>query len=226
MNTQAAAIGFDLDYTLWDQDQFPVSFFATLAQDLPRRLQRTPAQVAGAFRGALERLTLHHPRLFGAALEELGVRDRSLELELVGRYRAHRPSLEAYPGAVEILGWLRQAGYRLFLVTDGHSETQRYKVEALGLGAWFEAMVFTDELRENEQKPSPVPFLIATVRLGLSPAQCVYVGDDPLRDFEGPRRLGIRTIGVSTGPFAGLPAQAAQSPDQRIGALEELRGIL
>ena len=145
----ATAVGFDLDYTLWDNGAFPRTFFDGIAGELGKRLHRTPAEVAGALHGVLERCTLHHPRLFGAALEELGVLDPDLEGELVERYRAHRPALELYPGALELLRWLRSAGYRLFLVTDGHWETQRYKVEALGLGLSFEAMVFTDELAPN-----------------------------------------------------------------------------
>jgi putative hydrolase of the HAD superfamily len=221
-----AAVGFDLDYTLWDQGYFPRSFFDAVAYPVARRVHRSPALVAAVFHAALERLTLHHPRLFGAALEDLGVQDPLLEAELVEQYHAHRPCLRPYPGTRELLAWLRKAGYRLFLVTDGHWETQRYKVEALGLAPCFEAMIFTDELAGNQQKPSPYPFLMAAVRLGLNPRQCVYVGDDPHRDFEGPRRIGIRTIGVSTGPFAKLPAQGNQAPDERIEALQDLRGLL
>jgi len=226
MTTIPKAVGFDLDYTLYDTDGFLQSFFAAIAPEVGRRLGQDPARVAAVFGAALERLTLHHPRLLGAALEDLGCRDAALEQDLVERYRRHRPALAPYPGAREVLTTLRSQGCRLFLVTDGHSATQQYKVEALGLGPLLEAQVFTGVLPATQHKPSPVPFLMATGQLGLRQDQCVYVGDDPPRDFEGPRRLGIRTVGVATGPFAGLPAAARQRPDVRIGAIGALRGVL
>jgi putative hydrolase of the HAD superfamily len=224
MTRAIAAVGFDLDYTLWDQDQFPLSFFAAVAGELAARLQLPRARVEAALRGCLRRLTLHHPRLFGAALDELGATDPALEAELVADYRRHRPPLAPYPGALELLDWLGGQGYQRFLVTDGHGATQRYKVEALGLAARFEAMVFTDEL--PEAKPSPAPFLHAADRLGIEPTACAYVGDDPQRDFAGPRRLGFLTFGVATGPFANLPANPDQIPDHRLGTLDDLRGLL
>jgi putative hydrolase of the HAD superfamily len=224
--TKVAAIGFDLDYTLWDQDAFMSSFIQATAQDLADRFALERGRVIGVFVGALVRLTMHHPRLFGMALADLGVGDPDVERELVERYRRHRPPLHPYPGTQKVLGWLRDAGFRLFLVTDGNPSTQRYKVAALGLEPWFDAMVFTDELSGNHPKPSPVPFALAASRLGVAPEECVYVGDDPSRDFQGARQLGIRTIGVATGPFAGLAVAPDMLPDQRIDRLEHLRGVL
>ena len=223
MNGAGRAVGFDLDYTLCDQRAFTLSFIGGIAPWLGRRLGLAAGQVAGAFREALNQLTPRHPRVFDEALARLGVEDPRLVADLVGRYHRHRPPLEPYPGARGLLELLRDRGYRLFLVTDGWSRTQRYKVEALGLGGCFEVRVFTGDLPPGLQKPSPFPFLLACCRMGLPPGRCAYVGDNPLCDFEGPRRLGMLTIGVATGPYTAL---AGQAPDWRVGRLDELGELL
>ena len=223
---EVRAVGFDLDYTLWDQDAFARSFFDAIAGEFGRRLGRGRNQVARACHGALDRLTLAHPFLFDQILHQLGAWEPRLVAELVDRYHRHRPPARLYHGAERTLCQLREAGYRLFLVTDGHAPTQRHKVEALGLCPWFDQLVFTGELPEHQRKPSPVPFQLACARLGAAPERCVYVGDNAACDFQGPRCLGMLTIGVSTGPFAEKPAEPGQEPHLRIGPLEDLAGML
>ena len=221
-----AAVGFDLDYTLWDQDEFARSFVADVAGEFGRRLGLGGRQVAEACRGALARLTLAHPRLFDEVLHQLGAWDPRLVAELVERYHRHRPAARPYPGAPETLAGLRAAGVRLFLVTDGRGDTQRHKVQALGLGSWFEQMVFTGDLPEHQRKPSPYPFQLACRRLGVAPGLCAYVGDNPDCDFAGPLGLGMATIAVGTGPFARQPAPPGRRPHLRIGAVRELAGLV
>ena len=129
-------------------------------------------------------------------------------------------------GAIAALAGLRAAGLRLFLVTDGRGDTQRHKVQALGLGSWFEQMVFTGDLPEHQRKPSPYPFQLACRRLGVEPALCAYVGDNPDCDFAGPLGLGMATIAVGTGPFAGRQAPPGQVPHVQIDELRELAGLV
>ena len=226
MDLRLDAVGFDLDYTLWDQDAFARSFFDAIATDFGRRLGWGRGRVLRACHEALERLTPAHPRLFDHVLHQLGAWDPRLVAELVQRYHRHRPAAEPYPGAPGLLRRLRAAGFKLFLVTDGHGPTQRHKVEALGLGPSFDQMVFTGDFAERLHKPSPFPFQLACGRLGLAPDRCVYVGDNPACDFQGPKSLGMLTIGVATGPFAGTAAAPEQAPHLRVDALEELAGLL
>ena len=227
MSLPVLAVGFDLDYTLWDQDPFASSFFESIAGELGARLGCGRALAARALHGAHERLTLSHPRLYDEALEALGVRDAFLVAELVGRYHRHRPPfLRPYPGTQALLGGLVRTGRPLFLVTDGHGATQRYKVEALGIAPHFRQMVFTGDFQPALRKPSCFPFLFACARLGLEPARCAYVGDNPLCDFQGPRKLGMLTVGVATGPFAALPVAPDLAPHLRVQALQELEGRL
>jgi putative hydrolase of the HAD superfamily len=146
--------------------------------------------------------------------------------ELVDRFHRHRPPMRLYPGARTALEGLRDQGYRLFMVTDGLSDTQRYKVDALGIRPCFDEFVFTGDFPGILRKPSPFPFLLACRRLGIRPRQCAFVGDNPRVDFEGPMRLGMTTIGVSTGPFAAQPVPPGQAPAWRIRDFRDLGGIL
>jgi ribonucleotide monophosphatase NagD (HAD superfamily) len=51
------------------------------------------------------------------------------------------------------------------------------------------------------------------------------VGDNPACDFQGPKSLGMLTVGVATGPYAG-GAAPEQAPHLRVDALEELAWLL
>ena len=96
----------------------------------------------------------------------------------------------------------------------------------MGLGPCFDQMVFTGDFARNLHKPSPFPFQLACGRLGVPPARCAYVGDNPACDFKGPRSLGMLTVGVGTGPFARLAAAQGQAPHLRVDLLEDLTGLL
>ena len=47
-------------------------------------------------------------------------------------------------------------------------------------------------------KPHPAPLLEASRRIGVEPARCLYVGDDP-RDIEAGRAAGMRTVAAAYG---------------------------
>jgi putative hydrolase of the HAD superfamily len=216
------AVGFDLDYTLWDQEDFYRTFFQAQAREFGRRLGCGPRLFVQAGASALEQLTPAHAGLFDRVLAQLGAWQPRLVEELVDRFHRHRPPMAPYPGARETLERLRAGGWRLFLVTDGYAPTQRSKVATLGLAACFEVLVFTGELPDGQQKPSPAPFRLACDRLGLPPSQCLYVGDHPALDVPGPRSLGMLTAGVATGPFARWEPPPGLAPDLGLGALEEV----
>ena len=226
MSRTLLAVGFDLDYTLWDQDDFVRSLIEDLAPEWGSRLACGAEAVRQAFQGALGRLTLAHPRLFDEALRELGAWSPERVAELVRRYHSHRPPAQPYPGAAALLHRLAGRGLPLFLVTDGHSATQRHKVEALGLGSSFQCQVFTGDYPPDGHKPSVLPFLFACGTLGVEPPGCVYVGDNPLCDFQGPRQLGMTTVGVGTGPYAHVVVPPDQAPHLRIEQVRDLEEVL
>jgi N-acetyl-D-muramate 6-phosphate phosphatase len=77
-----------------------------------------------------------------------------------------------------------------------------------GLGLHRRAAVVISGDTTPHSKPHPEPLLEAARRLGLPPAQCVYVGDD-VRDVQAGRSAGMATIVAAWGYLGqGEPIQA------------------
>lgn len=114
-----------------------------------------------------------------AVLAELGIDDPSrLLLEDLDRPLGV-PHVELYPDVLPVLEELRVRGMRMAIVTDnwGDAGTVKQKHERLGLGGFFEAFVVSSELGCN--KPDARMYHTASHALGLTPAECFYVDDDP-----------------------------------------------
>jgi putative hydrolase of the HAD superfamily len=133
-------------------------------------------------------------RVFDAVLEELGLRGRFDVPDLVARYRSHVPAIQLRSEAAEGLINLRRGGMLLAVVTDGPAEQQKRKADALGLAGYVDTIVFTDSLPPGCAKPSPEAFRRLMDTFGVQGPQCMYVADNPRKDFLGPRRLGWFTL--------------------------------
>ena len=56
-------------------------------------------------------------------------------------------------------------------------------------------MIITDELGGTQfPKPCDIAFRIMMTRWRLNPADIIYVGDNPAKDFQAPQQLGMRSI--------------------------------
>lgn len=129
---------------------------------------------------------------------------------------------EPVPGRAELLDWL--AGqYRLGIVSNfDYTPTVRRVLEEAGLLERFDAVVVSDAV--GWRKPAPAIFRAAFERLGVSPAECLFVGDRPEIDVAGAKGVGMAAAWLNPegAPLPpGLPA-----PDFTLARLAELRGIL
>jgi len=221
----ARAVVFDLDDTLYAERDYVRSGYRAVAEHLRRRLGRPEAFddwlwqrfCAGTSAGALDALN---------AAFALGL-DAGQIAELVAVYRGHTPTLRPRDGAIELLEQLGES-YRLALLSDGFLPAQRLKLDALGLGRFFEAIVFTEEMGRDCWKPSPAGYEAARQRLGVPHEACAYVGDNPAKDFLAANRLGWQTIRLLCDGqvHAGEPAPAGGEPHVVIRRLDELPDAL
>ena len=96
------------------------------------------------------------------------------------------------PGAFDLLTTLENR-FRLVLVTNGLAATQRGRLEASGIGRFFEAIVISEEL--GVQKPDPA-FFAAMEQLLASPLEkerTLIIGDSMSSDMLGGINYGIDT---------------------------------
>jgi len=93
------------------------------------------------------------------------------------------------PGARALLEGFRARGGKVAIVTDLTLEVQLWKLEAFGLFGLIDALAVSEEVAH--EKPAADLFLLAIERLGVSREACVVVGDNPEKDGEGARALGL-----------------------------------
>ncbi len=131
-------------------------------------------------------------------------------------------------GARELLGVLRQRGYRVGLVADGRVDESRVLRARHDLDALIDAVVISDEV--GAAKPDRRPFEAALRRLGISPAQAdrvVMVGNRLERDIRGASELGIVTVWIDSSPrYRKSPRQPSEVPDHVIHEPLELLQVL
>jgi len=127
-----------------------------------------------------------------------------------------------YSDAAAALGYLKNEGYKLGLLTDDDGTTGRKgrRISRLRLKDFFDAYVVVGD-ETFERKPDPLPFLLIADRLGVSPRRCVMIGDKPFTDIEGGRRADMLTILVVRRRWT-----ASAQADYEVTCLSELRTLL
>ena len=126
---------------------------------------------------------------FDLAREKLGITNDIGEL--VEIYRNHWPEIQLCHDA---RAFLESCRLRLGVITDGPIASQRAKMRALGLLTWIDLPLFTTEIRSP--KPSDIPFKLSALALDTPFEQCVYIADNPKKDFIGARSVGMHTIRI------------------------------
>ncbi|AFY95661.1 HAD family hydrolase [Chamaesiphon minutus] len=189
--TKLQAIIFDLDDTLYSERDYVLSGFQAVADwaaiNLGIEAVKGYATLANLYFEGVRNNTFDRWLTLHAI-------DRSdLVPTLLDVYRQHIPKIEPFPEIVEILKTLA-GSYQIGLVSDGYLAVQQRKWTALGLDAFFDAVVFSDSLGRENWKPSTAPFKLVLEQLNILPEFSVYIGDNPRKDFLGARQLGMQTI--------------------------------
>ncbi|MCE5323999.1 HAD-IA family hydrolase [bacterium] len=219
------SVGFDLDNTLCDQTVHILSFLRDAAKWLSCETGFSDARIYHVFKDILIRRTPAYKHLFDDALDALNIPKGRYVNELIDKYHCHRGGIELYPGTRQILECLYKTK-QLFLITDGHSGMQRMKVEQLAISQYFAVQIFTGGFDKSWTKPSVLAYESAASKIGVKTADCIFVGDNPCRDFDGAHRIGMKTIRVLTGPYAKLSSIELNLADYTIETLSELNNTL
>jgi phosphoglycolate phosphatase len=122
-----------------------------------------------------------------------------------------------YPGAMEAVGALRDAGYAVGICTNKPARLAELLMTRLGVRDAFASLVGADTL--PVRKPDPAPYLAAVDRAGGQIGHSVLVGDTET-DRETARAAGVPCILVTFGPDGARVADLG--PEALIGHFDEL----
>ncbi|MBU3693215.1 MAG: phosphoglycolate phosphatase [Rhodocyclaceae bacterium] len=146
---------------------------------------------------------------------------------LLPRFEAHYEDLlgfdsPPYPGVVEGLGVLREAGFALACVTNKHERFTLPLLAKTGLAPFFDLVVSGDTCARK--KPHPDMLLHACMHFGVTPAEALMVGDSS-NDVEAARAAGCPVWCLPYGYNEGGPG-VPPAADRLIGSMLELPALL
>lgn len=147
--------------------------------------------------------------------------------KLFERYRSfwiahHDERTCAFPGAVEVVAALAEAGHPIGVVTAKIEQGAHRTLRHTGLLPYVQAVVGADSCANA--KPHPEPVLLALSKLGSSPGEAILVGDSP-HDISAAKAAGARAVAALWGACE-RPALAAAGADFFIDDVRDLPALV
>ena len=209
---------FDLDGTLVDSapDLAGAANELRAAHDMPPlAYERFRPMVGSGARGMLG-------VAFG--IDASDARFEALRVEFLRLYeRRMTQETRIFDDMLAVLAALDDAGDPWGIVTNKAARFTDPLTRALGLDGRAATVISGDTTPYS--KPHPEPLLEAARRVGIAPADCIYVGDD-LRDVQAGRAAGMATVAVTWGYLGvGEPVQLWQA-DHVVESAAQLLNLL
>lgn len=219
---QLDALIFDMDGVLVDTE--PLHFRAwEMTMEAVSPATMAVEESRRAFRKERERLT--GMASLEIAREIVRVFDVPVRVEdLLSRKRAIYRGLVAedlglFPGLTEELG--RWDGLPMALVTSASRGEADFMMSHIGVADRFDPVITADDVKQS--KPAPDCYLLAAVRLGKRPADCVVI-EDSAPGIRSALNAGARVIAIAApgSPQAGIDGVLRVFPST-VEALQWLR---
>lgn len=123
-----------------------------------------------------------------------------------------------YPGALETLQSLKMLGIKIALVTNKPEKFLPQLLADTGMTDFFQWIVGGDTFAQK--KPDPTGLLWVMQQAGVTPEQCLFVGDSR-NDVQAAHAANVACVAVTYGYNYGEPI-SADNPALVVGDLREL----
>jgi len=199
MEIALKAVLFDLGTTLVKTAPVPEIFNRLLA---PAGIRRPLEEIEAALKEANEHLKpedyalsydefwrLYNMRI----LERLGVQENleSLADDIADSWWENA-DLELYPDVKETVRTLKGMGIKIGIVTNGFQTDIDEILSRTSLTGVFDVTVGADAV--GRPKPDEKIFVYALEKLGVSPQEAIFIGDQPRIDYEGAANAGLKPL--------------------------------
>lgn len=210
---------FDLDGTLVDS----VPDLAAAVDDMLQQLGREPAGVELVRKWVGNGALVLVRRALAGSLEHAAIDDAEAEaaLELFMSAYAKADDLTVrYPGVLECLDALQDAGVQLALITNKPERFIPDLLQEQQLDSYFGWIIGGDTL--PQKKPDPAALLHVMQAAGAGPHNSLFVGDSR-NDMQAAKAAAVPCVALTYGYNHGEDIRL-QKPDLVIDNLAELLG--
>ena len=223
MPEKIRAVIFDLDHTLYDRH-------ATLRAIAPRLRERFAVSpelsddaLARMWIYADDRYVYDGWRYIFAYLSENGAFTQPPKYEDYRSFIFENFGETAVPFdfALPMLEQLRRDGYKLGLITNGQHALQYKKLAMIGQQYIFDEIIVSGDV--GVEKPDREIFALMEEKLGFTPGEMLYVGDNPYNDVDGAAAAGWRTVWVRS---TRVSDYGRYKPDEVVNDVGELPTVL
>ena len=218
------AVLFDLDNTLIDFMRMKkISCEAAISAMIDAGL---PMDKDDAYKKLFElydQYGIENQRIFQKFLRKFThkVDYRILARGITAYRRMQAGYLEPYPRVRSTLIRLKEKGLKLGIVSDAPRMRAWLRLTEMGLSDFFDVVVTLDDT--GQLKPHKLPFKTAIKSLNVLPSEILFVGDNPSRDIDGAKKLGMRTALAKYGQV--FPAGKVK-PDFELKEFADILGLV
>ncbi len=104
--------------------------------------------------------------------------------------------IRLYPDVLDTLSALRQAGCRLWLLSNAQRVFTAYELRLLGLGPYFDGIYISSDY--GCRKPDLRFYQALMQERGLEAQHCLMIGNDRFTDIAGAKNAGMDTLYMHT----------------------------
>lgn len=198
--------------------------YGTLIDEEAKKLQKKLSKSYSDI--SLQEVEIDLDRVFVSLYKEKGIKaNKQLIKDSMIAFRAiTMEKLKLFPGTTDLLQGLRNAGKKVYLLSNAQSSFTYPEMKALGITEYFDDIFFSSDLMAK--KPSAKFFEVLFEKHGLNREESVMIGNDRFADVQGALDFGIAAIYLHTEqstPFEGRLPRGSVQVDKLADILEMLQ---
>ncbi len=200
----------DMDGTLLDSKEFHIEAWELLVEKY--NIPISKSEILSQFGKTTEEIAKNlFPSSFDS--EKIGIEKDEIFYSLIS-------NIYPFQGVPELISRLKKKGYKICIASSNPTKT----IQAICSSCALEVDDYVGMEDVQHGKPAPDMIITAASRLGLSPSECLVVGDT-IFDIEAARAAHCKVVAVASGSQSFEDLKAAQ-PDHILSAITEIEPLL